>query len=67
MLIGGFRAAVAVALHDDSHMGESDQAKGRICDGCDKPMIYLGKLPQVGRKPAVFVFRCFGCNRVTSE
>jgi len=67
MLVGGFRAAVAVVLQNDSHMDESDQAKIRICDGCDKPMTYLGKLPKVGRKPAVFVFRCLGCNRVTSE
>ena len=66
-LTGGFRAAVAVALHDDSYMGESDQAKIRICDGCGKPMIYLGKLPQSHGKPAVMIFRCFSCNRVASE
>jgi len=48
-------------------MRESDQAKFRICDGCGAPMTYLSKLPQVGRKPAAFIFRCFGCNRVTSE
>jgi hypothetical protein len=67
MLIAGFRAAVAVALHNDSHMGESDQAKIRICDRCGKPMTSLGKLPQAGRKPAVLVFRCFACHRVASE
>ena len=38
MLIGGFRAVVAVALHNDLHMGESG-AEIRICDGCGKPMI----------------------------
>jgi hypothetical protein len=67
MLIGGFRTALSVALCNDSGMGGSDQARTRICDGCGRPMSYLGKLPQAGRKPAVFVYRCFGCNRVTSE
>jgi hypothetical protein len=67
MLIGAFRAAVAVALHNDSHMGESDQAMLQICDGCGAPMTYVGKLPRAGRKPAVLVFRCFACHRVASE
>jgi hypothetical protein len=34
-------------------MGESDEPKVRICDGCGKP--------------AVIVFRCYGCNAVASE
>jgi hypothetical protein len=67
MLTVGFRAALSVALCNDSGMGESDEARTRICDGCGKPISYLGKLPQAGRKPAVFIYRCFGCNRVTSE
>jgi RNase P subunit RPR2 len=38
----------------------------RICGGCGKPMSYVGKLPQVRLKPALIVFRCFGCNAVAS-
>jgi hypothetical protein len=67
MLIDGFRAVVAVALHNDSHMGESDQARIRMCDGCAEPMTYLGKLPQSHGKPAVMIFRCFRCNKVALE
>jgi recombinational DNA repair protein (RecF pathway) len=45
-------------------MGVSNQI--RICDGCGKPVTYLGKLPTSRGKPAVIVFRCYGCNAVAS-
>jgi hypothetical protein len=48
-------------------MGAPDQAEVRSCGGCGKPMRYLGTLPQSGGKPAVIVFRCFGCNKVASD
>jgi hypothetical protein len=67
MLTDGFRAAVAVAAPDDSHMGDSEHAKVRTCDGCGVRMLYLGMLPPIGLKLAVFVFRCFTCNRVRCE
>ena len=37
------------------------------CDVCGGEMKCLGKLPEIRTKKAVQVFRCYGCNNVTSE
>jgi hypothetical protein len=36
----------------------------RICKGCGAQMRYLDTLPAVDGKPALQVFRCYGCNNV---
>jgi hypothetical protein len=38
----------------------------RTCK-CGKEMSHLGDLPQSRGKPAIHVFRCYGCNNVVSE
>jgi hypothetical protein len=37
------------------------------CDVCGGEMKRLGKLPASRTKKAVRVYRCYGCNNVTSE
>ena len=37
------------------------------CDICGDQMKCLAKLPETRIKRAVRVFRCYGCNNVTSE
>jgi hypothetical protein len=39
----------------------------RECDNCHAQMQQLGKLPAIGAKPSIEVFRCYGCNRIASE
>jgi hypothetical protein len=41
--------------------------RSRTCEGCGEQMIHLGNLPSVLAKPALKVFRCYGCNNVVSE
>ena len=36
----------------------------RKCEHCHAVMQPLGKLPAVGIKPLIKVFRCYKCNRV---
>jgi hypothetical protein len=36
------------------------------CDACSAPMTHLADLSPIGLHEAVRVFRCSGCNRVTS-
>ncbi len=36
------------------------------CKHCDGVMEPIGKLPAIGLKPLIRVFRCRGCNRVSS-
>ena len=37
------------------------------CGVCTNQMKCIGKLPEIQAKRAVRVFRCYGCNNVTSE
>jgi hypothetical protein len=39
----------------------------RECENCHAEMQPVGKLPAIGCKPLIKVFRCFGCNRIASE
>ena len=39
----------------------------RICGECGADMKPLGKLPAVSLYPAIWVFRCYGCDNVVSE
>ena len=36
------------------------------CEACSVPMTHLADLSSIGLHEAVRVFRCSGCNRVTS-
>jgi hypothetical protein len=42
------------------------EVPSRACE-CGQQMTFLGDLPQAHGKPAVHVFRCYGCNNVASE
>jgi hypothetical protein len=39
----------------------------RECENCHAEMQPVGKLPAVGVKPPIKVFRCFRCHRIASE
>ena len=39
----------------------------RKCEHCHAVMQPLGKLPAVGAKPLIKVFRCNSCNRIRAE
>ena len=39
----------------------------RECENCHAEMQPLGKLPAVGAKPLIKVFRCNNCNRIQAE
>jgi hypothetical protein len=36
----------------------------RECENCQAHMRPLGKLPAIGAKPLIKVFRCHKCNRI---
>jgi hypothetical protein len=39
----------------------------RECENCHAEMPQLGKLPAIGAKPLIKVFRCYACSRIASE
>jgi hypothetical protein len=39
----------------------------RYCENCHADMLPVGKLPAIGFKPLVRVFRCFACNRIETD
>jgi len=39
----------------------------RECEKCHAEMQPTGKLPAIGSKPLIKVFRCFWCNRIEAE
>jgi hypothetical protein len=39
----------------------------RECENCHGEMQPLGKLPAIGAKPLVKVFRCTSCNRIQAD
>jgi hypothetical protein len=39
----------------------------RECENCHGEMQPLGKLPAIGAKPLIKVFRCNSCNRIQAE
>jgi len=36
------------------------------CDGCGIGTVRIGKLPRIGLRPLVYVYKCDACNQVTS-
>jgi hypothetical protein len=36
------------------------------CEFCDCGTVRIGKLPPVGMRPLVYVYKCGGCNQITS-
>jgi hypothetical protein len=39
----------------------------RICEHCEQEMSYVGKLPQVGTRPALIIYRCDECSRAVAN
>jgi DNA-directed RNA polymerase subunit M/transcription elongation factor TFIIS len=39
----------------------------RICEQCEKEMSYVGKLPRIGTRPALIIYRCDECSRAVAE
>jgi hypothetical protein len=39
----------------------------RICKHCGQQTSYVGKLPQVGTRPALIIYRCDECSRAVAE
>jgi hypothetical protein len=37
------------------------------CENCPADMWPVGKLPAVGAKPLIKVFRCYRCNRIQAD
>ena len=36
------------------------------CEGCGAGTARLGKLPRIGLRPLVYVYKCDACNQITS-
>lgn len=36
------------------------------CEGCGIGTVSIGKLPRVGLRPLVYVYKCGACNQITS-
>jgi hypothetical protein len=36
------------------------------CEGCGIGTVRIGKLPRVGLRPLVYVYKCDACNQITS-
>jgi len=36
------------------------------CEMCGVGTVRIGKLPQIGLRPLVYVYKCDACNRITS-
>jgi hypothetical protein len=36
------------------------------CEMCGVGTVRIGKLPRIGLRPLVYVFKCGGCNQITS-
>jgi len=36
------------------------------CESCGVGTVRIGKLPRVGLRPLVYVYKCDACNRITS-
>ena len=39
----------------------------RACENCEREMSYVGKLPQVGTRVALVIYRCDECSRALAE
>ena len=36
------------------------------CEACGIGTVRIGKLPRIGLRPLVYVYKCDACNRITS-
>jgi hypothetical protein len=36
------------------------------CESCGVGTVSIGKLPRIGLRPLVYVYKCDACNRITS-
>ena len=36
------------------------------CETCGVGTVRIGKLPRIGLRPLVYVYKCGGCNQITS-
>ena len=36
------------------------------CESCGVGTVRIGKLPRIGLRPLVYVYKCDACNRITS-
>ena len=36
------------------------------CEVCGVDTVRIGKLPRIGLRPLVYVYKCGGCNQITS-
>jgi DNA-directed RNA polymerase subunit M/transcription elongation factor TFIIS len=39
----------------------------RMCEHCARQMTYVGKLPRVGERPTLIIYRCTECSRAAAE
>jgi len=46
---------------------DKESQPDRKCDYCGTVVLYVGKLPSSGLKPALRVFRCRECHLIVSE
>jgi hypothetical protein len=56
--------------HGDTYETERDapaSVASGYCAACDAKMTLLGTLPAIRLQSAIYVFRCFACNRVMSH
>jgi hypothetical protein len=44
----------------------SDLAPPPRCEACGVGTVRIGKLPRIGLRPLVYVYKCDACNRITS-
>ena len=44
----------------------SEAALPPRCEACGVGTVRIGKLPRIGLRPLVYVYKCDACNRITS-
>jgi hypothetical protein len=63
-------AAKTFRRRDRQAMNGSPQASHlpqRVCEHCARQMTYVGKLPRVGGRPTLIIYRCTECSRAAAE
>jgi hypothetical protein len=61
-------ADVVLLFSDRSIMSvpHSEAALPPRCEACGFGTVRIGKLPPIGLRPLVYVYKCDACNRITS-
>ena len=44
----------------------SETAPPPRCEACGVGTVRIGKLPRIGLRPLVYVYKCDACNKITS-